>query len=183
MLAALVIALSSVGVADEPLPDEARSLGNVRQVTRTFPRAGEGYFSPDGKQIVYQAYPLGYPFYQIYTQPLDRFEPRRISPGRGRTTCAAFSPDGKTILFASAHSDPTPDVTEKMARDEAARGGRPRYQWDFDPNMEIYTVGADGLGMQRLTDSPAMTPRGVTLTTASRWCSPPRATATRTSTS
>jgi len=146
--------------ADEPAAEEAKSLSNIRQVTKSFPRAGEGYFSPDGTQIVYQAYPLGYPFYQIYTQPLDKFEPRRVSPGRGRTTCAYFSPDGKQILFASAHSDPHPDLTEKTARDEAAKGGRPRYQWDFDPNMELYVVGFDGLGMKQLTDSPGYDAEG-----------------------
>jgi len=146
--------------ADDPAAEEAKSLGTLRQVTRSFPRAGEGYFSPDGTHIVYQAYPLGYPFYQIYTQPLDKFEPRRVSPGRGRTTCAYFSPDGKNILFASAHSDPHPDITEKTARDEAARGGLPRYQWDFDPNMEIYVVGVDGLGMKQLTDSPGYDAEG-----------------------
>ncbi len=159
-LLALVVASNSLIAADEPTAEEAKSLANRRQVTRGFPRAGEGYFSPDGTQIVYQAYPLGYPFYQIYTQPLDKFEPRRISPGRGRTTCAYFSPDAKQILFASAHTDPQPEVTEKTARDEAARGGRPRYQWDFDPNMEIYSVGADGLGMQRLTESPGYDAEG-----------------------
>jgi TolB protein len=152
---ALAFLLSGAAAgAQDVAAEEAKALANIRQVTRSFPRAGEGYFSPDGTQIVYQAYPLGYPFYQIYAQPLDKFEPRRISPGRGRTTCAYFSPDAKTILFASAHSDPQPEVTEKMARDEAARGGRPRYQWDFDPHMEIYSVGADGLGLTRLTDSP-----------------------------
>lgn len=146
--------LGGAAVAQDVAAEEGKSLANIRQVTRFFKRAGEGYFSPDGTQIVYQAYPIGYPFYQIYTQPLEKdFEPRRISPGRGRTTCAYFSPDAKTIMFASAHSDPQPEVTEKMARDDAAKGGRPRYQWDFDPNMEIYTVGADGLGMKRLTDS------------------------------
>jgi Tol biopolymer transport system component len=152
--------LSGAAVAQDVAAEEGKALANIRQVTQLFKRAGEGYFSPDGTQIVYQAYPIGYPFYQIYTQPLDKFEPTRISPGRGRTTCAYFSPDAKTILFASAHSDPQPEVTEKTARDEAAKGGRPRYQWDFDPNMEIYTVGADGLGMKRLTDSPGYDAEG-----------------------
>ncbi|MEC8336895.1 MAG: hypothetical protein VXZ84_01990, partial [Planctomycetota bacterium] len=50
---------------------EATYLSNVRQVTDSFAKAGEGYFSPDGKQIVFQAVPLEYPFYQIYKQPLD----------------------------------------------------------------------------------------------------------------
>jgi Tol biopolymer transport system component len=139
---------------------EAALLGNIRQVTKDFPRAGEGYFSPDGKSIVFQAYPVGYPFYQIYVQPVDAFEPRRISPGRGRTTCAYFSPDGQKILFASAHTDPDVEQTEHKAREEAAQGGRRRYQWDFDSNMEIYFVERDGTGLTRLTDSPGYDAEG-----------------------
>ena len=154
------LVLCSSGAAEEPAADEAKFLGNIRQVTKAFPRAGEGYFSPDGKSIVYQAYPLGYPFYQIFTQPLDKFEPRMISTGRGRTTCAYFSPDGQRILFASGHTDPDIAVTEKKARDEAAQGGRRRYQWDFDPHMELYVVNLDGTGMSRLTDSPGYDAEG-----------------------
>ena len=38
---------------------EAKYLANLRQVTFGLPRAGEGYFSPKGDWIVYQAYPIG----------------------------------------------------------------------------------------------------------------------------
>lgn len=133
---------------------EEQHLQNVQQVTRGFPRAGEGYFSPDGKWIVYQAYPLGYPFYQIYVQNLETGAVERISPGRGRTTCAYFRPDGERILFSSSHTDPDIEATERQARELAARGGRRRYEWDFDPHMEIYTCKPDGTDLARLTDSP-----------------------------
>ena len=153
--------LSSVVVADEPKESiEPKLLGNIRQVTHGFPRAGEGYFSPDDQHIVYQAYPLGYPFYQIYEQALENGTPRRISPGRGRTTCAYFSRDGKQILFASAHSDPNIEQTELTARKLAAEGGRRRYEWDFDPEMEIYTCDLDGTGLKRLTNSPGYDAEG-----------------------
>ena len=49
---------------------EGQYLSNIRQVTSGFVKAGEGYFSPDGRTIIYQAVPQGYPFYQIYKQPL-----------------------------------------------------------------------------------------------------------------
>ena len=61
-------------------------------MTFGLPRAGEGYFSPDGKWVVYQAYPVGYPFYQIYVQKLGEKTTRRVSPGRGRTPCSPFFP-------------------------------------------------------------------------------------------
>ena len=148
------------GAEPELSPHESKFLANLKQVTRGFPRAGEGYFSPDGKQIVYQAYPLGYPFYQIYTQPLDQFAPRMISYGRGRTTCAYFSPDGKQILFASAHTDPEIDQTELKARELEKEGGRRKYQWDFDPHMDIYICDVDGRNRRRLTDSPGYDAEG-----------------------
>lgn len=139
---------------------EDQHLANIHQVTIGLPRAGEGYFSPDGEWIVYQAYPVGYPFYQIYVQAIDERDPRRISPGRGRTTCAYFTRDGKQILFASAHTRPDLEAEEKKARDEAAAGGRRRYQWDFDPNMDIYVCDFDGTNLKQLTDAPGYDAEG-----------------------
>src|SRR5690349_2915662 len=69
---------------------ESRFFDNPRQITQGFTKAGEGYFSPDGKSIVYQAVPEGYPFYKIYLEQPASSEPRRISSGRGRTTCSFF---------------------------------------------------------------------------------------------
>lgn len=132
---------------------EEQLLSNPRQVSFGLPRAGEGYFSPDGSLIVYQAYPIGYPFYQIYVQPLDERVPRLISTGRGRTTCAYFSRDGESLIFASAHTHPRIAEEEKQAREIAAAGGRRRYEWDFDPYMDIYRVDLDGTNMTRLTDA------------------------------
>src|SRR5947199_10115293 len=87
---------------------ESEHLKNIRQVTTDFVRAGEGYFSPDGKQIIFQAEEksTGNPFYQIFVMDLDTGRYRRVSPGIGRTTCSYFSPDGKKIIFASSHLDP-----------------------------------------------------------------------------
>src|SRR6516164_8178255 len=88
MLAAL---LASLAVAAEPAEwekAEAQHLNNIRQVTRDFVRAGEGYFSPDGKKIIFQAEEKGdNPFYQIFVMDLDTGATRRVSPGVGKTTC------------------------------------------------------------------------------------------------
>ena len=158
----LALAVDSSQESDEKewRRHESRHLRNIRQVTFGLPRAGEGYFSPDGKWIVYQAYPIGYPFYQIYTQKLGEKVPRRISTGRGRTTCSYFTTDGKRIMFASSHTDPQVDRAELEARKLAAQGGRRRYQWTFDPQMDIYTVNFDGTGMKRLTDAPGYDAEG-----------------------
>ncbi len=136
---------------------ESRYLSNIRQVTSGFVKAGEGYFSPDGRTIIYQAVPQDYPFYQIYTQSLAGGEPRRVSTGRGKTTCSFFAPDGKGIIFASSHLDPDLDRTEETGRKQLAEASKPGarrgYQWDFDPNMEIFAADVDGKNIRRLTFS------------------------------
>ena len=127
---------------------EGKYLENPRQITSGFVKAGEGYFSPDGKTIIYQAVPQGYPFYQIYKQDLASGTPQQISTGRGRTTCSYFSPDGKRLIFASSHLDPklsqTEDKERKQQADDAKSGKRRRYQWDFDPYTEIFEADLDG---------------------------------------
>ena len=70
---------SQVALAEDSV--EGKFLNNVRQVTDGFVKAGEGYFSPDAKEIVYQAVPKDYPFYQIYRQSLDAGTPHRVSTG------------------------------------------------------------------------------------------------------
>src|SRR3954447_23198875 len=86
---------------------EAPYLREARQITRGFVRAGEGYFSPDGKQIIFQAEEKGAnPFYQQFVMDLASGQVRRVSPGAGKTTCGYFAPDGKKIIFASSHLDP-----------------------------------------------------------------------------
>ncbi len=160
----LLTAWTLVGLAamaNEPNEEsvEGRFLKNPRMVTdpALWVRAGEGYFSPDGQTIVYQAQPKDYPFYQIYTQPLAGGRPRQISTGRGRTTCAYFHPDGDKILFASSHLDPNLDKTEKTERDaqeaERASGQRRRYEWPFDPHMDMFVATPEGEILKRLTKS------------------------------
>lgn len=143
--------------ADEGPSIEGEWLSNIRQVTSGFERAGEGYFSPDGERIIYQAVPMDYPFYQIYTQPLAGGEPQLISTGRGRTTCSFFSPDGRHVLFASSHLDPHLDQTESAARSQAEEdrktGRRRRYQWDFDRYMDLFEADLNGKNLHRLTDA------------------------------
>lgn len=136
---------------------EAAHLKNVRQLTRDFARAGEGYFSPDGKTIIFQAEDKesGNPFYQIYTMDLATGRTVRVSPGIGKTTCSYFRPDGKKIIFASSHDDPDAKkhyAAEYQQREEDRKTGRRRtYKWDFDPFMKIYEANPDGSELKCLT--------------------------------
>lgn len=136
---------------------EGKFLTGVKQVTSGFVKAGEGYFSPDGAQIIYQAQPTDYPFYQIFRQALTGGKPERMSTGRGRTTCSYFSPDGKKILFASSHLDPhigDTEAAERRQQEEDRKSGvRRRYKWDFDPHTDIFEADLQGNILRRLTDA------------------------------
>ncbi len=167
---ALLISLGFLAGAD-PTPewktDEATYLKDIKQVTRDFVRAGEGYFSPDGKSIIYQAEEKegGNPFYQIFVQDLATGKPQKVSPGNGRTTCACFRPDGKRIIFASSHEDPDTkkhqEAEYKQREEDAKKGMRRRYSWDFDPYMKIYETDLDGGNRKCLTpDAKAYTAEG-----------------------
>lgn len=139
--------------------EEAAYLKNIKQVTHEFARAGEGYFSPEGKRVIFQAEEkdTGNPFYQIFVQELDSGKFRRVSPGIGKTTCSYFSPDGKKIIFASTHLDPEAKkhYAEELARrdEERKSGKRRRYLWDFDSYFDIFEANPDGTGIKRLTDA------------------------------
>jgi Tol biopolymer transport system component len=136
---------------------EAAHLKNIRQVTKDFARAGEGYFSPDGKQIIFQAEEkdTGNPFYQIFVMDLESGKVRRVSPGVGKTTCSYFRPDGRKLIFASSHLDPNAkdeyDKEYKQREEEKRSGKRRRYQWDFDPHMAIFEADPDGGNLKQLT--------------------------------
>src|SRR6266542_3624480 len=102
------LALPAVAWAAESGPStEARFLSHTRQLTFEGRRSGEGYFSPDGKALVFQSErDPDNPFYQIYALDLESGETRRISPGVGKTTCAFFRPGSDEVLFSSTHLDP-----------------------------------------------------------------------------
>jgi TolB protein len=160
---AVIGLLCSAAARGEQSELEQRFLKPPVQVTVGMPRAGEGYFDADGRRICYQAVPSDYPFYQIFVQDFDPAEPgprppRRVSTGRGRTTCSWFAPGGERLLFASSHLDPALDATETAAREQAAEdartGRRRRYQWDFDPHTEMFTARLDGSDLVRLTAAP-----------------------------
>ncbi len=159
----------ALSIGAEPVADwkaaEAAHLKNITQVTHGFVRAGEGYFSPDGKYAIFQAEEkdTGNPFYQIFVQEIATGKFRRVSPGIGRTTCSFFRPDGKRIIFASSHEDPDAkkhQAAEIQQRIDDRKKGTPprRYSWAFDQHMKIYEANPDG------TDIKCLTPNAKTYT-------------------
>lgn len=147
--------------AEEVAERESKHLTNIRQVTFGFFRAGEGYFSPDGKSIAFQAVPNlpesiflepapNQYEYQIYTAELaPGAKPKRVSTGEGACTCAFFSPDGRSLIFGSTHLSPTPSAPRSAAY---GRSGS-RYRWSFPEGMDIFRVVLDGGAPTRLTEA------------------------------
>ena len=133
------------------LTPEKEFLSQVRRLTFEGRRSGEGYFSPDGTQLVFQSERhTDNPFYQIYILNLTTGETQRISPGYGKTTCAFFRPGTDDILFSSTHHDPR--WKEQQAEEFVLResGLERRYTWDYSPQMEIYVTKSNGES-QRIT--------------------------------
>jgi Tol biopolymer transport system component len=136
---------------------EAEALQNIRQLTfhsMGFEKAGEAYFSPDGKNILFQAVPHGSQQYQIYGMNLEEGIPRLVSTGRGACTCAYFRPDGKKIIFASSHEDRALNSGYNPSAPGYKREGG-NYSWEFTPYMNIYEANPDGSDLVALTTGPA----------------------------
>jgi Tol biopolymer transport system component len=138
--------------ADQKNRIEPQFLSNVRQLTFEGRRSGEGYFAPDGHQLIFQSErEPGNPFYQIYILDLESGDTHRVSPGSGKTTCAFFRPGSDEVLFASTHLDPEAKAKQKAELDFRASGKEKRYSWDYDEHMDIFSARQDGSQIRRLT--------------------------------
>ena len=176
----MLIAVAAIGAGPTPPQSaedaarEARHLTNIRQVTSGFAKAGEGYFRPDGRAIIFQAATRapagilaeprpGQDDYQIFTADLaPDARPRLVSTGKGKCTCSYYRPDGKAILFASSHLDPAlaGGKGDRPAPKGPAYSRSERYRWDFDPFMDIFRADPDGKDLVRLTDTPGYDAEG-----------------------
>jgi Tol biopolymer transport system component len=154
-IGATVVLISASLTALQPSTDADREreyLTRVRRLTIDGLRAGEGYWSPDGKRLVFQSErDASNPFYQIYTLDMVTGDVKRISNGTGKTTCAFFRPGTDEILFSSTHHDPKSAQYQKDELDFRASGQERRYSWDYDPEMDIYVYHEKTGGMTRLT--------------------------------
>src|SRR5260221_4748795 len=151
LISLLTIPATSTRAADST--GEARLLQNIRQLTFEGRRSGEGYFSADGKSLIFQSErESGNPFYQIYILDLESGDTHRVSPGTGKTTCAFFRPGTDEVIFASTHLDPQAQAKQKAELSLRASGKQRRYAWDYDEQMDIFSSRRDGSNLRRLTD-------------------------------
>jgi len=93
---------------------------NIQQLTFGGDNA-EAYFSFDGKWLIFQrtnpkeGIMCDEMFIGKIPKPGEKFEYRKISSGKGRTTCGFFMKDGKHVIYASTHlgADTCPPVPDR----------------------------------------------------------------------
>ena len=123
-----------------------RHLRNVRQLTFGGENA-EAYWSADGTKLIFQSTRPPFACDQIFILDLQNpnAEPRLVSTGKGRTTCAYFFPDGKRILYSSTHLG----GAECPKPPDMSQG----YVWALYPEYDIFSADADGRNLRRLTET------------------------------
>jgi len=78
-LAIVVLALCATAIAADDAAQEVRFISNARQLVFEGKRSGEGYFSPDGKKLIFQSErETANPFYQQYILDLESGETTRV---------------------------------------------------------------------------------------------------------
>lgn len=133
---------------------------NLRQLTFGADNA-EAYWSYDGKWIVFQrtAPKDGVDCDQIFIGKVPRqgekFSYKRISSGKGRTTCAFFTKDNQHIIYASTHEagDSCPPVPDR------SKYGN-KYIWPVYAGYDIYLSDLNGKIIKKLTSSPGYDAEG-----------------------
>ncbi len=124
---------------------------NPHQITFVGPRAGEGYFSADGEELIFQSERFEQnPFYQIYLMNLKTGKTTLISTGKGQTTCSWLSPHKDKALFSSTHLDPNNEVKVKNEL-ETRKQSAHKYSWSFDDNYDIFVKDLKTQKFTRLT--------------------------------
>jgi TolB protein len=155
VLCAFLISVGGPVVGQESAPQagkdetlkfpEEKHLRNIRQLSFGGENA-EAYFSKDGKKLIFQSTRDGYPCDQIYEMNIDGTGLRKLSTGKGRTTCSYFFPDGKRYIYSSTHQA-GPDCPPKP---DYSRG----YVWAIYPSYDIFSARADGSDLKNITNSP-----------------------------
>lgn len=140
---------------EKPFVDTPHTLVTAaRQITFEGPKSGEGYFSADGKKMIFQSerYP-GNPFYQIYLKDLESGKTNLLSTGKAKTTCGWIHPNMKKVLFSSTHLDPEWKKKQDEEIETRKKPVKGRYSWSFDDQYEIFSSDLNGKHLQRLTKS------------------------------
>lgn len=123
------------------LPEEVH-LKNITQLTFGGENA-ECYFSPDGKKFSFQSTNGDLKCDQIFTMYPDGSNKKLVSTGTGRTTCAYYLSDNKTVVFASTHLNDT----ECPHKPDFSKG----YVWALYDSYDIFSANEDGTNLKQIT--------------------------------
>ena len=119
-----------------------KHIKNIQQLTFGGENA-EAYFSPDGKELIFQSTRGKHECDQIYIMSSDGTgAPFLVSTGKGRTTCSYFYPGAERILYSSTHA-----VDGNCPPKPSYENG---YVWALYPGYEIYTANSDGTDLKPL---------------------------------
>lgn len=155
LLSLAFISASALAQNDSIHFDGESHFKNIRQLTFGGDNA-EAYFSYDGKYIIYQRTDPknGIMCDQIWMgkipeTPEEKFEPKLVSTGTGRTTCAYFYPDNKHLLYGSTHLGGTdcPPVPDRKKYGN-------KYIWPIYSSFDIFKADRNGKIVKQLTKTP-----------------------------
>lgn len=127
---------------------EAPALTNHKQLTfrNRFVKAGENYFSPDGKWIIFQAVEVPEagkepePYYSMFVAKLyqgELIDITKVSPDESANTCGWFHPkfpEVSQVIFGSTITKPKEETSSGYQR------GTSRYRWAFPTQTEVSRV-------------------------------------------
>ncbi|MEO1129016.1 MAG: M28 family peptidase, partial [Planctomycetota bacterium] len=126
-----------------------------------FSRAGEAYFSPDRKWIIFQAVPLeeetgGSPVYAMYVAaliydadgaPTGIEPPIRLSAKGSANTCGWFHPTKPgVVLYGSTITTPATEDNASYQRENS------RYSWEFPREMEVVSQTVSEIVKREVTN-------------------------------
>ncbi len=135
MTPTLLLVLTLAQVVVPPESGEVH-LRNIRQLTFGGQNA-EAYFSASGRLLIFQRTGTAEQCDQMYVMRTDGSGMRRVSDGRGRTTCGYYFAHDSRIFYSSTEAadsacPPRPDYSKG-------------YVWALYP-YDMYTANPDGSG-------------------------------------
>ena len=145
--------------ADSLIRDGESHFAHLYQLTFGGENA-EAYWSSDGSKLIFQSTRDGYPCDQEFVLDLATGAFKRVSTGKGRTTCGYFYDRDRRVLFSSTHlagdsCPPPPDFSQG-------------YVWAITESYDIFTARPDGSDLRRLTRTPGYDAEA-TLSVDGRW--------------
>lgn len=127
---------------------------NIRQLTFGGDNA-EAYWSFDDSKLIFQSNftEWGVECDQIFftnwqNDKLENNQPKMISTGKGRTTCAYFLPGDSTFLYSSTH------LADKECPPVPGHREDGKYVWKIYSGFDIFKANIKGEIIAQLTDSP-----------------------------